>query len=102
MHNYLGNERADKLARNFAYHNIVNFSIEPPFREVKTQVNQELMKDWDREWSLENNLPCIKNIDTATRTCAGYVKSRRKRLTTLLTNVPLSYRLEGISLDYTK
>ena len=56
VHNcYLGNEKADKLARNSAYNIIVNFSIDPLFTEVKRPLNKKLMEDWDKDWSADNS-----------------------------------------------
>ena len=49
--NYYGNERADELARNAAYHNVVNFNIEPPFSEIKMQQGLSLTEEWNKEWA---------------------------------------------------
>lgn len=58
--NYSGNERADELARNSVYHNIVNFNIEPPFSEIKANLNQKLMEEWDEEWQNEDSCRLTK------------------------------------------
>ena len=58
--NYLGNKRADELARNAAYHNIVNFSIDPPFSVIKSNLNQAITKEWETEWGRENSCRMAK------------------------------------------
>ena len=58
--NYTGNEGADELARNSAYHNIVNFSIDPPFTAVKKLLDDTLTTEWNREWEKDNTCRMTK------------------------------------------
>ena len=53
--NYTGNERADKLARNAVYHNVVNFNIDPPFTEIRNRLNAALTNVWNEEWRIEES-----------------------------------------------
>ena len=53
--NYTGNKRADELARNAAYHNVVNFNIEPPFSEIKMQLSLSLTEEWNEEWTKDSS-----------------------------------------------
>ena len=53
--NYRGNERADELARNAAYHNVVNFSIDPPFSTIKSNLAREINEAWITEWRNEGS-----------------------------------------------
>ena len=58
--NYPGNERADELARNAAYHNIVNFSIDPPFSMIKSSLINKLNEEWNNEWAKEESCRMTK------------------------------------------
>ena len=58
--NYTGNKRADELARNAAYHNIVNFSIAPPFSVVKSRLNQRIVEEWNDEWCRDESCRMTK------------------------------------------
>ena len=58
--NYPGNERADELARNSAYHNVVNFSIDPPFSAIKFNLNLNLTAEWNSEWCQESSCRMTK------------------------------------------
>ena len=60
--NYTGNERADELARNAVYHNVVNFNIDPPFTEIKNKLNAALTDVWNEEWRLEETCRMSKNF----------------------------------------
>ena len=55
--NYPGNERADELAQNAIYHNIVNFDADPPFTVLKSKLNENL---WNEEWSNEESCRMAK------------------------------------------
>ena len=59
-HNNYENERADQLARNSAYHNIVNFSIDPPISTLKTKLNDILITEWNREWESDETCRMTK------------------------------------------
>ena len=88
--NYRGNERADELARNSVYHNIVHFSIEPPFTEVKTRLNKNLMEDWDKEWSLDNSCRVTKILYPTVhkgkaKELGGLTRERSRRLVEIVT-----------------
>ena len=80
--NYTGNERADKLALNSAYHNIVNFSIDPPFSTVKKFLNNMLTTECDKEWGKDDTCRMTKlfypTVHNSTELCElGRETSRR-------------------------
>ena len=58
--NYSGNERADELARNATYHNVVNFSIDPPFSGIKTKLTTGIYSAWTTEWQKEGSCRMTK------------------------------------------
>ena len=84
QNNFEGNERADELARNSAYHNVVNFSIDPPFTAVKSHLTETLITEWNKEWDEDETCRMTKlfyptmHKDKAKELCGlGRDKSRR-------------------------
>ena len=58
--NYRGNERADELARNAAYHNVVNFSIDPPLSTKKANLMTGINEAWTKEWHNDDSCRMTK------------------------------------------
>ena len=56
----MGNERADELARDAAYHNVVNFSIETPFSAIKANLTERINNAWSKEWQNESSCRMTK------------------------------------------
>ena len=58
--NYLGNERADELARNAVYNNIVDFSVDPPHSYFKKSLWEAIYKLWTNRWQDNNSCRMTK------------------------------------------
>lgn len=50
-HNYEGNERADELARNAVYNNIIRFDINPPHSYFKKKLWEQVYAIWTDRWT---------------------------------------------------
>ena len=51
--NYFGNERADELARNAVYENVILFSVPPPHSFFKLSLWEAIYEDWKTRWQNE-------------------------------------------------
>ena len=88
--NYPGNERADELARNAAYHNIVNFSVDPPFSVIKFRLNQKLHDEWNNEWGKEDSCRMTKKFyptvhKRKAKELCNFARDKSRRLIAIVT-----------------
>ena len=58
--NYMGNERADELARNAIYNNIVLFNIAPPHSLFKSNLWTAIYDEWTTRWRNETTCRMTK------------------------------------------
>ena len=58
--NYKGNERADELARNAVYENIIFFGIDPPQSFFKKQLWKAIYKEGNDRWTKDNTCRMTK------------------------------------------
>ena len=59
-HNYAGNERADELARNAVFNNVVLFSTYPPHSYFKRQLWAGIYEKWAEIWLEQNTCRMTK------------------------------------------
>ena len=59
-HNYAGNERADELARNAVFNNVVLFSTYPPHSYFKRQLSAGIYDKWAEIWLEQNTCRMTK------------------------------------------
>ena len=59
-HNYAGNERADELARNAVFNNVVLFSTYPPHSHFKQQLMSGIYEKWTETWLEEKTCRMTK------------------------------------------
>ena len=58
--NYTGNERADEMARNAVYNNIVFFGLDPPHSYFQKQLWNAIYELWNERWSKDKTCGMTK------------------------------------------
>ena len=59
-YNFMGNERADELARNAVFNNIVLFCTYPPLSFFKRQLWESIYEKWTEAWLEQNTCRMTK------------------------------------------